>query len=272
MINIKSKAELEKMKRAGEISANALHYGGQCLKDGMSTYELDKLIHDFIVKNYNVRTDGCYIFGKSAGGMMTSQLAYHQPFPIRCAGNLAPCLSLFGSDLRCADANKCDYAVRQLGFPNPNLGLMIQDSASQQYILTNIDYAKGGEPFFTGTDIDIHDTVEAMFSDTYLNYENNADFHAIVDNASRVLACPQKIWHAVDDDTVDIDVNRAFVAMAKRGGCVALLREMPANTGKHHSVDNAASAPKTNYTTTFGGVVNDIPVAYAELVDWFKRW
>lgn len=51
MINIKSKAELEKMKRAGEISANALHYGGQCLKDGMSTYELDKLIHDFIVKN-----------------------------------------------------------------------------------------------------------------------------------------------------------------------------------------------------------------------------
>ncbi|MCR5805769.1 MAG: type I methionyl aminopeptidase [Oscillospiraceae bacterium] len=51
MIHIKSAAELEKMRVAGRISANALHYGGQCLKDGMSTYELDKLIHDYIVKN-----------------------------------------------------------------------------------------------------------------------------------------------------------------------------------------------------------------------------
>lgn len=228
-------------------------------------------LYDFIVKNYNVATDGCYIFGKSAGGMMTCQLAYNQPFPIRATGNLAPAISLFGSDLRCADANKCDYAVRQLGFPNPNLGLMIQDSTSQQYILTNIANAKGWEPFFTGTDIDLHDTVEAMFSQTYLNYANNTAFHAIVDEASRSLNCPHKIWHAVDDDTVDIDVNRAFVGMAKRGGCIALLREMPANTGKHHSVDNATNAPKTNYTTRYGGVVN-IPVAYAELVDWFNRW
>ncbi len=51
MIHIKSESELEKMRAAGRISANALHYGGQCLKDGMSTYELDKLIHDYIVKN-----------------------------------------------------------------------------------------------------------------------------------------------------------------------------------------------------------------------------
>jgi methionyl aminopeptidase len=51
MIHIKSAAELEKMRVAGRISAKALHYGGQCIKDGMSTYELDKLIHDYIVKN-----------------------------------------------------------------------------------------------------------------------------------------------------------------------------------------------------------------------------
>ena len=51
MINVKSKSELEKMRRAGMITANALHYGGQQIKVGMSTYELDKLIHDYIVKN-----------------------------------------------------------------------------------------------------------------------------------------------------------------------------------------------------------------------------
>ena len=51
MINVKSKSELEKMRKAGTITANALHYGGQQIKVGMSTYELDKIIHDYIVKN-----------------------------------------------------------------------------------------------------------------------------------------------------------------------------------------------------------------------------
>ena len=51
MIHIKSESELDIMRRAGEISANALHYGGMSIKDGMSTYELDKIIHDYIVKN-----------------------------------------------------------------------------------------------------------------------------------------------------------------------------------------------------------------------------
>lgn len=51
MINVKSKSELEKMRKAGIITGNALHYGGQSIKIGMSTYELDKIIHDYIVKN-----------------------------------------------------------------------------------------------------------------------------------------------------------------------------------------------------------------------------
>ena len=51
MINIKSKSELEKMRKIGTITANALHFGGQSIKDGMTTYELDKIIHDYIVQH-----------------------------------------------------------------------------------------------------------------------------------------------------------------------------------------------------------------------------
>lgn len=51
MIKVKSNSELEKMRKAGLIAANALHFGGQSIKDGMTTYELDKIIHDYIVKN-----------------------------------------------------------------------------------------------------------------------------------------------------------------------------------------------------------------------------
>ena len=51
MINVKSTTELEKMRKAGIIAGNALHFGGQSIKVGMTTYELDKIIHDYIVKN-----------------------------------------------------------------------------------------------------------------------------------------------------------------------------------------------------------------------------
>ncbi len=49
MINIKSKAELEKMREAGRITARALKLAGESVKAGMTTKELDKIIHDFIV-------------------------------------------------------------------------------------------------------------------------------------------------------------------------------------------------------------------------------
>lgn len=51
MIYIKTKSDLEKMRRAGIITGNALAYAGQIIKVGMSTFELDKHIHDYIVKN-----------------------------------------------------------------------------------------------------------------------------------------------------------------------------------------------------------------------------
>ena len=51
MISVKSKTELEKMRKAGIIAGNALHTGGRSIRDGMTTYELDRIIHDYIVKN-----------------------------------------------------------------------------------------------------------------------------------------------------------------------------------------------------------------------------
>lgn len=39
------------MRKAGIIAGNALHFGGQSIKVGMTTYELDKIIHDYIVKH-----------------------------------------------------------------------------------------------------------------------------------------------------------------------------------------------------------------------------
>ena len=49
MIQVKSAKEIEIMKKAIQIAADALIVAGNAITPGMSTWELDKIIHDFIV-------------------------------------------------------------------------------------------------------------------------------------------------------------------------------------------------------------------------------
>lgn len=49
MIQVKSAKEIEIMKKANSIAAEALIEAGKAITPGMSTWELDKIIHDFIV-------------------------------------------------------------------------------------------------------------------------------------------------------------------------------------------------------------------------------
>ena len=51
MIQVKSAKDITSMMKACELSQQALVYAGEVLKAGMSTYELDRHIHDFIVKH-----------------------------------------------------------------------------------------------------------------------------------------------------------------------------------------------------------------------------
>jgi len=51
MIILKSPNEIEVMKIAGRITANALALAGSLIRPGMTTKELDTKIHDYIVKN-----------------------------------------------------------------------------------------------------------------------------------------------------------------------------------------------------------------------------
>ena len=49
MISLKTARELERMRKATTISAQALRLAGERLEAGMSTYELDMIIREFIL-------------------------------------------------------------------------------------------------------------------------------------------------------------------------------------------------------------------------------
>lgn len=51
MIVLKTSQELQFMKAACELSAQALHIAGEAVKPGVSTWEIDKIAHDYIVKH-----------------------------------------------------------------------------------------------------------------------------------------------------------------------------------------------------------------------------
>ena len=50
MIVLKTSHELELMKTACRISAEALQLAGEAVKPGVSTWEIDKVAHDYIIK------------------------------------------------------------------------------------------------------------------------------------------------------------------------------------------------------------------------------
>lgn len=49
MVILKNKSELEAMKHAGLIAANALQVGGKAVQAGISTKEIDQIIHNYII-------------------------------------------------------------------------------------------------------------------------------------------------------------------------------------------------------------------------------
>ena len=48
-ITIKSRTDLNRMREAGRVAARALQLAGQSLEPGMTTLDVDKIVHDYIV-------------------------------------------------------------------------------------------------------------------------------------------------------------------------------------------------------------------------------
>ena len=49
-ITIKSRTDLNRMREAGRVAARALQIAGQSLEPGMTTLDVDKIVHDYIVR------------------------------------------------------------------------------------------------------------------------------------------------------------------------------------------------------------------------------
>lgn len=262
-----------------ELYSSFNYDGGLCHPLGFACWHS---LWDYMHKMYNL-ADEAYIFGYSGGGMYTLMLSEQNTIPIRAAASLAGTIDMFANMRACVTAlNQAwldllgiDLTLTGEGYISSQGSQKPVDSYVKTYVLAHIDEFAGFNPFWCGSDID-----RSAFISRFFDVKNETSVLAadttlqgIVDAARVYRKAPIKFWYAVDDASVPIQLARWYVQMVKRGGGIAILREFSDGHGGHHAPgytgDN--SIPMVNYLTRYGDTIN-VPVAYAEMVDWFNQW
>lgn len=237
---------------------------------------------DYMHKMYNLANEA-FIFGYSGGGMYTLMLSEQNTIPIRAAASLAGGIEMFGNMRACInelnqkwlDLLGIDLTLTNYGYLSSQGSQMPVDAYVKTYVLSHLDEFAGFNPFWYGSDID-----RSAFISRFFDVKNETSVLAadttlqgIVDAARVYRKAPIKFWYAVDDPQVPIQLARWYCAMVKRGGGISILREISANNGGHHAPGYTGDnlVPMTNYVTRYGDTIN-VPVAYAEMVDWFNQW
>ncbi len=228
--------------------------------------------YNWIVNNYNIDTNNVFSMGKSHGGLMTLAMAYTKSIPVKACALLCPLLNWFdpGVGLGCYSYSHRVTVANQLGFENvgslDTTALEVLNSADYKtYILGNIDKMIGNNPFLMG--------IDGTNAYTITEKSIELDWDDPIFNVPRTCYTPIKVWGASDDTSVMYKQELSLVNSIKNGKGISAFRRMPTGTGAHHSVDNDPNALKVaSIVTKLGYTCVDVPLAYAEVVQWFRRF
>ena len=233
---------------------------------------------NYIGRKYNIDTTNVYVLAKSAGGLVATQLGYNANFRVRAIANLAPALCQVGQSFRVTSLTPMKFWLERFGIDTTGYDEMSRQERLA-LIESHLSAFVGFDPLFEGTGIDFASAVHQMFTHDDVSgatnignaYANDDVLMAMFDSASKFQPVPMKIWHAPDDTSVPILWSQKYKEMVGRGNGICYLREMPTGTGGHYSVDESNNAPKTNYLCD-NGETTEITVAYAEALQWFRKW
>lgn len=240
-------------------------------------------LYKTVCNRFNVDTKNVFMYGHSAGGLLTTIFGFTRMIPLKAIAGHAPSTELVSNMRVLTPAIDQNFFLHQIGLDDANIqganALLAPDADAKAYYIAHASALIGYNPFTMGSDIDNATLVDKILSVAYSTsgYESSADLVSLVHNAHKVNLCPMKIWHSVDDTNVPIAESRFFRDIIRNAGGICYVREFPNGSGGHGAVGGNsqnpnALAPKTNYTTRLGETVENIPVAYAEMVDWFNSY
>lgn len=225
--------------------------------------------------NYNIDRSGIYVTGKSLGGLPATGMCFNSQIPVKACATLAPEMDMYnicfgyGTMARRAFAEDFDFTPEPnnvLDFGAKTANETVPDGF-REYARLNASKVVGYNPMWHGV---IGLDVEAFMTAQEHGRQATADY---VSGLNRIWNVPMKIFVAPDDGAVDYGTCVAFLQSIKNCGGIAEIRTMPVGTGGHYSVDSDPNAPKiASLKTRLGIECTDIPVAYAEMVQFFRRF
>jgi len=236
-------------------------------------------MYEFLMKNFNLKDDGCFMFGKSNGGIATTYMSQAQPIPIIASAGLAPSISIIES-LRYTRGGSLQYWADRLGLnvdcsnvaEKTHLYKVEPDNQDiVNYLKSHANLFSHIDPFVMQTDIDANEIATAFFSKPYLKANENKEVYKIISKSKKTQTCPMILFHALDDKAVPYDISKWYVEMCKKTDSPCFLRTIPSGYGGHFAVDKSEEAPKVSFTTIFGETVQ-IVETYKELVEWFNMF
>jgi hypothetical protein len=229
--------------------------------------------YKWVTDNFNIDKKGVFVSSKSLGGLNAVSLCFNKGIPVLACAPLAPELNQLHVNLGYTAASRLALA-NDFGFEGETAtilggGSVTVDETYTNYLLANASKMIGYNPFWCGlVGVDISTLVGYGIS-PYAGDILNSNWATV----SRICNVPMKIWVAADDTNVSYDCSKNFIQTINNAQGIAELRTMPSGTGGHHSVDTDASAPKVASIVTRLGISHtNVPLAYVEMVNFFRRY
>lgn len=231
----------------------------------------------WVCDNYNVDINHVYVTGKSLGGLQAINMCYERDLPIKACCPIAPEIDATSIGFGYEKEGRKAYA-KDLGFTVDTNGVLEEEGAKllsgfsanfKAYAKENAHKLQGYNPLWRNL---LNANVQEL-----IQFQIDAD-HLIglpnkIKTMTRICDTPTKIIVAIDDTAVSHDLCKAYIQSIKNGGGVGEMRSLPINTGKHHAVDNDPNALKVESIITKCGITHtNVPLAYAEMVQFFRRY
>ena len=205
---------------------NEQHYGApvtlQCYKKG----------YEYVIENYNIRTDGIIVIGASMGGMSSFEIVQSGIFPVLCQIAYCPVVDLFkqfwcntwniGGTPGTLRANMARY----FGFTGTAPTWTDNSRPSQeeiQYFRNNLDKTIGYYPMMNNLTSGSIERIFDVIPDISITSQSATE-EASYSGLIAFQPCPLKIFHNLQDGTVPNRYSKYYIGMAKRSGAIAEYR------------------------------------------------
>ena len=267
----------------------ATHMGGYVYqRSALAAYK-------YVTEKYNLAKDGCFIIGRSMGGVTSLNLAMSGAIPVKALALDAPVIDAFH------DAYFDGYwANGTLGGKTGAIFPWIQqwrycDFTNDTYTIPVGEYKVFGSTYNVSVEevkplANLYNSTRDMAILWHLNSDIQCGYNAYktgdflvknLDDAhvyntstdnddeyyGKKLPCPCKIWFGSGDTVNQPSIAERFVRKCRNGGSIAVLRTVPTND---HAVWGVTTIDGASISIVEDGITCS-PYG-VELWQWIKRW